>query len=103
MNFQIYVYEASSSFPEVLANVIGYNVDSSIMRGAGDYYLKINSGQPYRIIVEAKHEQNAEVKHAERSYKINDYQAQMKILENGDIWVSEIFKYSFEGDFLVEL
>ncbi|RXG66107.1 DUF2207 domain-containing protein, partial [Candidatus Atribacteria bacterium 1244-E10-H5-B2] len=36
---------------------------------------------------------------AERSYKITDYQAQVKILENGDIQVSEIFEYDFDGDF----
>ena len=57
MNFQIYVYETSSSIPGIAANVIGYDMDSSIMRGAGDYYLTINSAQPYIIIVEAKHEQ----------------------------------------------
>jgi uncharacterized membrane protein len=36
---------------------------------------------------------------AERSFEITDYQAQVKILENGDIQVSEIFEYSFDGDF----
>jgi uncharacterized membrane protein len=36
---------------------------------------------------------------AERSFKITDYQAQVKILENGDIQVSEIFEYNFDGDF----
>jgi len=35
----------------------------------------------------------------ERSFKITDYQAQVKILENGDIQVSEIFEYDFDGDF----
>lgn len=63
MNFQIYIYKNLSSIPiELVANVIGYDVDSSIMRAAGDYYLKIISGQPYRIIVEAKHEQKVEQK-----------------------------------------
>jgi hypothetical protein len=62
MNFQIYVYEISSSIPQIVANVIGYDMDSSIMRGAGDYYLTINSAQPYRIIVEAKYEQELELK-----------------------------------------
>ena len=57
MNFQIYVYKTSSSIPEIAANVIGYDMDSSIMRGAGDYYLTVNSAQSYIIIVEAKHEQ----------------------------------------------
>jgi len=36
---------------------------------------------------------------AERSFEITDYQAQVKILENGDIRVSEIFEYDFDGDF----
>jgi len=35
----------------------------------------------------------------ERSFEITDYQAQVKILENGDIQVSEIFEYNFDGDF----
>ena len=37
--------------------------------------------------------------YAERSFEITDYQAQVKILENGDIQVSEIFEYNFDGDF----
>ena len=37
--------------------------------------------------------------YAERSFEITDYQAQVKILENGDIRVSEIFEYHFDGDF----
>jgi hypothetical protein len=36
---------------------------------------------------------------ADRSFEITDYQAQVKILENGDIQVSEIFEYDFDGDF----
>jgi hypothetical protein len=39
------------------------------------------------------------VTYAERSFKIIDYQAQVKILEDGDIQVSEIFEYDFDGDF----
>lgn len=35
----------------------------------------------------------------ERSYQITDYQAQVYILENGDVQVSEIFTYDFEGNF----
>jgi len=62
MNFQIYVYKTSSSIPEIAANVIGYDMDSSIMRGAGDYYLTINSAQSYRIIVEAKYGEGPEQK-----------------------------------------
>ena len=39
------------------------------------------------------------ITYAERSFKITDYQAQVKILENGDIQVREIFEYDFDGDF----
>jgi len=39
------------------------------------------------------------IAYAERSFEITDYQAQVKILENGDIQVSEIFEYNFNGDF----
>ena len=46
MNFQIYVYNSAESLIDVAANVIGENKDSSFMRGSGDYYLKINTGQP---------------------------------------------------------
>jgi len=35
----------------------------------------------------------------ERSFQITDYQAQVKILENGDIQVSEVFTYDFDGSF----
>ncbi len=55
MNFQIYVYNSAGSLIDVAANVIGENKDSSFMRGSGDYYLKINTGQPYTIIIEAKY------------------------------------------------
>ena len=36
---------------------------------------------------------------AERSFEITEYQARVKILENGDIQVREIFEYDFDGDF----
>jgi|GEM_PF-4111578 len=36
---------------------------------------------------------------ADRSFEITDYQAQVKILENGNIQISEIFEYDFDGDF----
>ena len=55
MNFQIYIYNSAGSLVGVAANVVGANKDSSIMRGAGDYYLTINTAQPYTIIVEAKY------------------------------------------------
>ena len=55
MNFQIFVYGEDESLKGVVANVIGTNKDSSIMRGSGNYYLAINAGQPYTINIEAKY------------------------------------------------
>ncbi|MEA1997189.1 MAG: DUF2207 domain-containing protein [Gemmatimonadota bacterium] len=37
--------------------------------------------------------------YAERSFKITNYDAHVKILENGDIRVREFFSYSFDGSF----
>ena len=37
--------------------------------------------------------------YAQRSFEITDYNTQVKILENGDLQVSEIFEYNFDGDF----
>lgn len=53
MNFQIYVYSADGTLKGVAANVIGANKDHTIMRGAGDYYLMINTAQPYTVNVYA--------------------------------------------------
>ena len=36
----------------VVANVIGRDSDSSVMRGTGNFYLMINSGQPYEVTIE---------------------------------------------------
>lgn len=52
MNFQIYVYNSNGSLKDVAANVIGESTDSTIMRGSGDYYLKINTAQPYAIEIQ---------------------------------------------------
>lgn len=54
MNFQIFIYNTNNNPIGVAANVIGQASDVSYMRGSGDYYLSINSGQPYQIIVEEK-------------------------------------------------
>lgn len=54
MNFQIFIYTAADDLVDVAANVIGADKDSSILRGAGDYYLKINTAQPYVVVVEAR-------------------------------------------------
>ena len=53
-NFVITVYKPPKSFVNIVANVIGANKDSSIMRGSGDYYLSINSPQKYTIVIEEK-------------------------------------------------
>jgi hypothetical protein len=54
MNFQIMTYNGDGSMkePGVAANVIGKGSDTSYMRGSGDYYLTINTGQPYKVVVE---------------------------------------------------
>lgn len=49
MNFQIFVYNENGSLVNVVANVIGKGSDTSYMRGKGNYYLSINTGQPYVI------------------------------------------------------
>lgn len=54
MNFQIYIYKADGSLESVAANVIGEANDTSYVRGSGDYYLTINTAQPYTIIIEEK-------------------------------------------------
>lgn len=52
MNFQILVYREGREIPDVAANVIGKDRDSTIMRGKGRYHLTINSPQPYTVTVE---------------------------------------------------
>jgi murein endopeptidase len=53
MNFIIYVYTDSGSLKDVAANVIGASNDKTVIRGSGDYYLKIVTSQPYTIEVVA--------------------------------------------------
>jgi len=45
------------------------------------------------------HKEEVEAKDTGKNFKITDYQAQVKILENGDIHVNEIFTYDFNGNF----
>ena len=52
-NFQLFVYTADGDLRTVAANVIGADQDSSTMRGSGDYYLTINTAQPYTVEIEA--------------------------------------------------
>jgi hypothetical protein len=56
MNFLIYVYQADGNpaSPFVIANTVGEANDTSYMRGKGEYYLGIISGQKYKITIEEK-------------------------------------------------
>ena len=53
---QITAYDADSGAMKTLAaNVMAPDTDSTIMRGAGSYYLSINAMQPYTITVEDRY------------------------------------------------
>lgn len=52
MNFQIFVYNADGSLKDLVANIIGEGEDSSVIRGAGRYYLQFNTAQPYAVLVQ---------------------------------------------------
>jgi PKD repeat protein len=49
--FSIVIYNSDGSYKDIAANVMGSNSDSSIIRGSGDYYLKIVTTQQYEITV----------------------------------------------------
>lgn len=53
-NFAITVYDSKGSYVGNVANLIGAGSDESLMRGSGDYYLNINTGQPYTIVIYEK-------------------------------------------------
>ena len=53
MNFQIYIYNSDGTLKSVAANVIGANADNTVIHGAGDYYLMINTAQPHTVTVES--------------------------------------------------
>lgn len=52
MNFQIFVYHEDGSLKDLAANIIGAGEDSTIIRGAGRYYLQFNTAQPYAVVIE---------------------------------------------------
>lgn len=55
MNFVVEVRRPGSIAPVALAaNAIGASRDSTVMRGAGDYYLAVHTSQPFVITVEEK-------------------------------------------------
>ena len=51
-SFEIFVYNSAGGLRGQAANVIGTDSDSAVIRGDGDYYLVINTAQPYQIAVE---------------------------------------------------
>ena len=54
---QICVYRPDGSLVDIAANVgvvKGEDINSSVIRGSGDYYLTINAVQPYVIVIETK-------------------------------------------------
>jgi hypothetical protein len=55
-NFIIEIFKADTNeMVELVANIVGSGKDSSVIRGKGQYYLKIMSSQPYKIeVVEKK-------------------------------------------------
>lgn len=48
----IHVYKEDNSFFAVAASVQGADTDSTIMRGAGKYYLKISGTEPWTVKVD---------------------------------------------------
>ena len=51
-DFEIFVYNGTGGLRGQATNVKGPGSDSAVIRGAGDYYLVINTAQPYQIEVE---------------------------------------------------
>lgn len=52
--FSIHVYESNGKWKGDVGGIWGEGSDVSYMRGPGDYYLKIITGQPYVIVIEEK-------------------------------------------------
>lgn len=50
-NFIIKVYKDDGTYVTLAANTIGADENNLLMRGSGDYYLTINTGQPYFVMV----------------------------------------------------
>lgn len=55
MNFAISVHKANGELVSIAANVIGKSEDHTVMHVEGDYYLSINTSQPYAIVIVAKY------------------------------------------------
>lgn len=51
MNFQIYTHRADGALSDVDANIIGAGQDISYKHRAGSYYLMVNSGQPWTVVI----------------------------------------------------
>jgi hypothetical protein len=52
MNFAIMIYDENGNLIDSAANIIGKGSDTTYMKGSGNYYLKIITGQPYKIRIE---------------------------------------------------
>jgi hypothetical protein len=51
-NFGLMLYTEAGSMQDSLANIIGKGSESTMERGAGQYYLTIVASEPYAIVVE---------------------------------------------------
>jgi hypothetical protein len=51
-NFAVIVRTGEGDMKALVGNIIGAGADTSTMRGAGRYYLQIQTGQPYSVQVE---------------------------------------------------
>lgn len=52
--FGIIVYDAAGNFVDSGGVIMEPGQDSTIVRGAGDYYLSISAMQPYTVVIEAR-------------------------------------------------
>lgn len=69
-NFILTIYNSDGTYKSSAANVIGSSSDYSIIRGSGDYYLSILSGQPYEIAVESSGSETPEEGLTEANYQV---------------------------------
>ena len=72
------------------------DISSKLTDGDREEDIYVKEKEKASIVPETSEKINIEW---DRSFEITDYQAQLKILENGDIQVNEIFEYDFDGDF----
>jgi hypothetical protein len=51
--FAFFVYNADGSSKYISSMVSGTNSDNTVIRGSGDYYMKIITSQPYNVTIYA--------------------------------------------------